>query len=74
MEKAPLLRQLGEVREQAESVHVEIVVAVGLIAELEKLGKAAGEVRAKLQSLKMLEQKCLHELAWILDQLDQFPR
>jgi hypothetical protein len=74
MEKSLLLRRLAEIREEAESVHLDIVVGIQLVADLEAAGNSAENAKVELQALKMQEQKHLRELDWILDQLEHVHR
>jgi hypothetical protein len=74
MDKAKLLIRLAETRDRAEKAYLNVVL---LTLELNKLrtsgGNTAGtEVRLRVAANE--EQRRLHEMNWVLDQLDLISR
>jgi hypothetical protein len=74
MNKALLLSQLAMASEKAEAANLEIVTHRQHLAKLESMHHDTAAAKVRLSSLQMAEQKCIRELAWILDQLDSSKR
>jgi len=71
MDKPLLLQRVATIRARAEAAHLEVVISSELIAQLEKAGRDVRDAERHLMVSKMTEQKLLHELDWVLDELDR---